>query len=531
MDIVSLGFLFVLVLGGGASAWLADALGWKIGKKRHTMWGMRPKHFARFVVTIAGALIPLVTIGFLAGSFQGIRVWITQGREAAEQLPAVVRERDRARDELTGIQQQTAELRAGNLRSTTALAAQNATLAAQTQRLDEQRKKIDEQSKRIKALGPRLLALTNTARLRQVKVDRLTLANRRVQESLSDATESLNKGREDLKALTGELRIIKAQTDVAKEETRVARNTYTEIQNRNLELENRAIELDRNVRELTGRIDTLAAEISTLSTARDQARRETEAAESERDQLRTEVDRLERARSGLEEALTLYDRDFQQIRKQPLNFRAGDEIVRILVPAGTSFAESGAFVEALLRQARLEAERRGARSNPNTSPPMRAADLIPGTLNGKPISPAEQVERLATSLAGSPVDNVLVARSAFNIFGTEAVALDLSSYASPPVFRAGEVVAEGRLDSRRGDAAVYTQVQEFLSTRVQERAREAKMVPVIEAGQESFGQIEPAQILEVIRVARSEERVYRLQAIAVGEIRAGDRLRIELRLR
>ena len=66
---------------------------------------------------------------------------------------------------------------------------------------------------------------------------------------------------------------------------------------------------------------------------------------------------------------------------------------------------------------------------------------------------------------------------------------------------------------------------------VQERARAANMVPVRSNGNPSFGEVEPAQILDVIRTARAEERVYRLQAIAAGEIRAGDRLKIELRIK
>lgn len=531
MDIVSLGFLFVIVLLGGVSAFMADWLGWRIGKKRHSILNMRPKHFARLVVTIAGALIPLATISILAGTSEGVRVWITQGRKAAQELPGVVQQRNLAQKELDVIRRQAEDLRLQNARGVRTLAVQDRTLNAQTTRLKEQRDRIQVQSDRIAKLGPRVLELTRTANLREKEVARLTLANRKVQASLSTATTNLRAGRADLRSLLGELRIIQTQTRKANEDRQTALATYTEIQARNIKLETRNNELDRNVADLTTRVDKLNAELTSLTAARDEALTESEAARSDLAALRVEVEGLQTARAQLQIELNRFKGDFVQTRTQPLTFRAGDEIARIVVPAGASVADARATIEAVLRQSRLEAERRGARPSTASNPPMRSADLIERNIEGRSVSAAEQIERLATGLAGGPSDSVLVARAALNFFGDEAVGLDLAAFPDPLVFRAGEVVAEGRLDSRRGDAAVYAQINEFLGTRVQERAREAKMVPLRAGGEESFGQIEPEQILEVIRVARSAERVYRLQAIAIGDIRAGDRLKIELRLK
>lgn len=539
MDLVSLGFLFVIVLGGGASAFAADSLGWRIGKRRHSMFGMRPKHFARLVVTVTGALIPFFTILVLASLSAGVRVWILRGSQAIAELPGVIQERDQAQRDLDNAKRQAASLRGQNAISAGQLRAQETLLKSQETRLQAQMAQLKTQTERIKTLAPRIATLTGTLRLRQSDVKRLTSANRQVRNSLTDAQTTLADARTNLSKIKGEFRVIKAETRVAKQERDTARsdrktavNEYTDIQKRN-------VQLTAQNNQLESSIATLTAQVTQLNAAAQEARQASETARADLAALQVQVQGLQSARDQLQDELdeTRYVAgqilgDAQQARTLAPTFRARDELARLVIPAGASVDDARALVNGVLRLARIEAEKRGAApTRPGVLPSMRAADLPERNLDGRPIGASEQIDRLAAQLAGRKTDSVLVARSVLNFFVGEAVALNLVVLPDPVVFRAGEVIAEGPLDSRRGDAGVYAQINEFLGTRVQGRAREAKLIPIRVNGEETFGEIPPEQILQTIRIAGEEQRRYRLQAVAVGDIRAGDRLKIELRLR
>ena len=86
MDGVATGFIVLMIALGGISAFVADILGYKIGKKRLSLWHIRPKYIARGSVTITGMLIPLITVLLLAASSAEFRTWITRGRKAVQEL-------------------------------------------------------------------------------------------------------------------------------------------------------------------------------------------------------------------------------------------------------------------------------------------------------------------------------------------------------------------------------------------------------------------------------------------------------------
>lgn len=61
-----IGILLVIAITGGIIAYIGDKLGSKIGKKRITLFGLRPKHTAIVVNVLTGILIATATIGVTA---------------------------------------------------------------------------------------------------------------------------------------------------------------------------------------------------------------------------------------------------------------------------------------------------------------------------------------------------------------------------------------------------------------------------------------------------------------------------------
>ena len=63
----------VLVLTGGVIAFIGDRLGSKVGKKKLSLFGLRPKHTSILVTIITGILITTVTFGILAIASKDVR--------------------------------------------------------------------------------------------------------------------------------------------------------------------------------------------------------------------------------------------------------------------------------------------------------------------------------------------------------------------------------------------------------------------------------------------------------------------------
>ncbi|WP_018702921.1 DUF3084 domain-containing protein [Anaeromusa acidaminophila] len=65
--------ILVLILMGGAIAFIGDRLGSKVGKKKLTLFGLRPKHTSTVVTIVTGILIVTATFGILTAASQDVR--------------------------------------------------------------------------------------------------------------------------------------------------------------------------------------------------------------------------------------------------------------------------------------------------------------------------------------------------------------------------------------------------------------------------------------------------------------------------
>ncbi|VBB09286.1 Hypothetical protein LUCI_4576 [Lucifera butyrica] len=68
-----LALIAVLVVMGGAIAYIGDKLGTKVGKRKLTIFGLRPKHTSIVVTVITGILIAASTLGILTLTSQNVR--------------------------------------------------------------------------------------------------------------------------------------------------------------------------------------------------------------------------------------------------------------------------------------------------------------------------------------------------------------------------------------------------------------------------------------------------------------------------
>lgn len=82
----------VLVITGGAIAYIGDKLGTKVGKKKLSIFGLRPKHTSIVVTIITGILITASTIGALALVSKDVRTALFGMEALAQKLSALSQE-------------------------------------------------------------------------------------------------------------------------------------------------------------------------------------------------------------------------------------------------------------------------------------------------------------------------------------------------------------------------------------------------------------------------------------------------------
>jgi len=88
----SLILVFTLIVISGLIAFVGDWVGLKIGKKRVTIFGLRPHYTAIFITIISGILIAIITVTILAISSNDVRTALFGMEELKEKLTYLSRE-------------------------------------------------------------------------------------------------------------------------------------------------------------------------------------------------------------------------------------------------------------------------------------------------------------------------------------------------------------------------------------------------------------------------------------------------------
>ncbi len=84
--------IFTLVIVGGAIAYIGDRLGMKIGRKKLTLFGLRPKHTSILVTIVTGVLISAASIGLLSIASQDVRTALFNMKEIQDELQGLQRD-------------------------------------------------------------------------------------------------------------------------------------------------------------------------------------------------------------------------------------------------------------------------------------------------------------------------------------------------------------------------------------------------------------------------------------------------------
>lgn len=508
-----------MVLVGGLVAFIADKMGRTLGKKRLTLFNMRPRHTAMLITVLAGMLIPFVTVLFVAAVSNEARQWLAEGHKAIQLRDDAFRQRDQILANNEG-------LRSDN----SSLVAQRANLQKSVDRLNKQ----NEEARRL-AIGFR----------RDISAYKLSLAEyqHKVREFVSKVatlTAQVTDTRGQLKTTSSNLLAVQTKRDAVQKQYEVTHGAFNELSKQYSELNFKNIKLTSDYDKMSADFTRLAKDNADLESKNFKVRQELADNKWQLDRVALDLDRANASLSIADQQLAVAQKlvaaDFKVSRFKRIILGMGDELARIPVPANTSPQDATGLVNNLLKQARLVASQLGAK--PRTQDPeigstqllgeQEVAGLFPRPdANHKTVPPEEQETAIAKGIAGSKEDLVLVATSFANTFEGEWVPLDVQAYPNPVVYKRSEIVAEGRLKHLQTDDEIYQQISEFLRTTVRPKALKDRMIP---SGQQ-LGEVPTTDIFDTMKKIKAADRPVRLVARATEETRAADPLHLRLEVR
>lgn len=201
----------ILAITGGIIAYIGDKLGTKVGKKKLTIFGLRPKHTSIVVTIITGILITVSTIGTLTLVSRDVRTALFGMEALRTELTTLSHEVANKNVELdtsrNALEAKTAEYATLNVKvkeTADKLAAIGAELAAVIAERDETTRQLAQTQADyalargdLSAAQEAITALQNTKKELDQRVTTLTEAKTTLQtdvDHLNDLTSKLKKG-------------------------------------------------------------------------------------------------------------------------------------------------------------------------------------------------------------------------------------------------------------------------------------------------------------------------------------------------
>ena len=289
-----------LAVTGGAIAFIGDRLGTKIGKKRLSIFGLRPRHTSNVITVLTGILITGLTIGLLSLASKEVRTALFGLDELNANLESARRELNLTSDELASVRVEYDKANADLEKSREDVA-----------QLQTEQDELREESARLKE-GNRKLELTN-ARLIEDN-DQLVSDNDRLasdNQALADENQSLASNNQTLST----------------ENERLTADNATLIED-NKELEDRTERLRSGLTAMReGDIVFRAGEI--LASAVIAGNRDADVIVGEIDELAQRATDNVSERSGEEESVWIYQPELRAAVDR-ISQSSGDVLLRIV---------------------------------------------------------------------------------------------------------------------------------------------------------------------------------------------------------
>ena len=200
--------ILVMIITGGAIAFIGDKLGTKIGKKRLSIFGLRPRHTSMVVTVATGCLITGLSIGFMALISDNVRTALFGMEELRQTMDATLAELDDATENLFKAQEEFEKANT-NLRESKeeilALKKEQEELRAESDRLKEGNERLEATNSELTAQNDNLSSTNATLEADNKKLGDFNITLTADNAKLTSHNEKLSSDNEKLTADNSEL--------------------------------------------------------------------------------------------------------------------------------------------------------------------------------------------------------------------------------------------------------------------------------------------------------------------------------------
>lgn len=477
MSIDTVLIIVLLMALGALIAWLGDLTGAWLGKRRSTLFGMRPRRSARLIAAVVGAILPLIGLGVALLGSQYARIAIFQ-------LRSIIQQRQQLTGEVTDLKAQVADYEQ-RVRT-----AEEHAAAAEAEAATLLEAQADAQE-RIAALTERRDELAG-------RVEDLSARREELQAQLTAAQGDLQRAEADLHAAEADLRAAEADLTTTAADLEAKRR---EVEERRLRVEQLSLQVEATTRDLeSARGDLIGA----------------------RDELVSANEELEQRQQQLveiENRLRQVERREVLIARGEAIYEPGDELIRVVLPARETQDQMEADLTELLYLASAAAQRKGVREGENGRAVRLVSPWPPWATAGTTEVPETMIIRhVASELRTRGPDEWVVMVRAFRRVVAEdpsQLPVEFKAAANRLVFRAGDVIDEFTISSRATTLQAFERLWLRITGKtgpVRLRAIAEGMLPHPETG--NYGSIDLAEIFTAAEQVQAGEGLMRVQIVA-----------------
>ena len=159
-----------LVVTGGAIAVIGDRVGSKVGKKKLSLFGLRPRHTSVIVTIVTGVAITTLTFAVLAAASENVRVALFGMEKLNEEMRETQEKLDEAGRQLAAADKKQQEAGAALKKSQSEVDELQKEQAA----LEERTRELAEGNSRLEATAQELAEQLRTS-ISTIRRDLLTL--------------------------------------------------------------------------------------------------------------------------------------------------------------------------------------------------------------------------------------------------------------------------------------------------------------------------------------------------------------------
>jgi uncharacterized protein (DUF3084 family) len=521
--------LVMTVVMGGIIAYEGDVIGRKYGKRRVTMFGLRPRHTAILITSVTGVMISAITTGVLFLLVPPVRDVILEGEQAIamnNSLRAETRKLTRQRDD-----KQTAYVQAQTMLSS----AQNdlRAMREKERQAREQFQQVNSQLGRAQsdlaaarrdrdaARKERLAALAQEREALRLNAN-LTRRNAALQEK----NETLAAGNEALAKQSMTLAGQNAELEQTNESLKAAN---AQEQQKNEDYQQQNSEFAKQNEQLT-RANSILMDINRRYNNDNKKLME------ENQTLTATNKRLTQQLKDYADYPSLYDA-YSAVRNRRVVVHGGEDLARRTVPANSPPDAVRKVVQELIHDAGMAASAKGA----GLGEGARAVKVVDkqffqvspsGAVESVvEVTGEERVNAVVSRLAWQPVPYSVLALAVANSVEREPAAIDLQPLPDRLVFPKGRVVAARRFNTEQSPGQLFTEMVTFLKDMGQSTL-DLGMIPRIDpaTGEPLVGSLSAADIVGLVERARTIGGRVRISALAAADIHAADPLTLDFRI-